>query len=215
MGVRSAVAAGSVTLLLWAGAAGAQGVIYTCKDANGKTITSDRPLPECQGRDGRVLSKQGTTVKTIEGALTAEQKAARDAEEAKRKEEATLRAEQLRKDKALLGTYQNIDDLESKRQRALLQVEKEMKDSERRVSFLEKQAAENRAEQEFFKKKAMPAELKRRVDENEGALRAEKVLLNSKKDEITQVNVKFDEDKKRYLELTGEAKKASAAAAKK
>ena len=119
MGVRIAVAAGSVTLLLWAGTVGAQGAIYTCKDANGKTITSDRPLPECQGRDGRVLSKQGTTVKTIEGALTAEQKAARDAEEAKRTEEATLRAAQLRKDTALLGTYQNIDDLESKRQRAV------------------------------------------------------------------------------------------------
>ena len=32
------------------------GSIYTCKDASGKTLTSDRPIPECRGREGRVLS---------------------------------------------------------------------------------------------------------------------------------------------------------------
>lgn len=185
------------------------GRIYTCKDASGKTITSDRPLPECQGREGRVLSTQGTTVKKIDAPLTPEQQAAREVEEEKKKEEAVKRAEQLRKDKALLNTYQNIDDLESKRQRALLQVEREMKDAERRVSFLEKQEKEYKQEEEFFKKKKMPIELKRKLDENEGALRAERLLMTSKKDEISQVNLKFDEDKKRYLELSGVATKAA------
>jgi hypothetical protein len=183
--------------------------IYTCKDASGKTITSDRPLPECQGREGRVLSNQGTTLKTIEAPLTPEQQAVREVEEEKKKEAALKRAEQLRKDKALLNTYQNLDDLESKRQRALLQVEREMKDAERRVSFLVKQEQEYKQEEEFYKKKKMPVELKRKLDENEGALRAERLLLTSKKDEITQVNLKFDEDKKRYLELSGAAAKAA------
>ena len=191
--------------------------IYTCKDASGKTITSDRPLPECQGREGRVLSKTGTTVQTIEAPLTDEQKAAREAEEEKKKETAVVRAEQLRRDKALLGTYQNLDDLESKRQRALLQVEREMRESEKRMSLLEKTEQENKQEQEFYKRKQMPVELKRRVDENEGALRAEKLLLASKKDEIVQVNQKFDDDKKRYTELTagpGKGKPAATAETK-
>ena len=178
------------------------GRIYTCKDASGKTITSDRPLPECQGREGRVLSKTGTTVQTIEAPLTDEQKAAREAEEEKKKEAAAVRAEQQRRDKALLSTYQSLDDLESKRQRALLQVEREMRESEKRMGVLEKVEQENKQEQEFYKRKQMPAELKRRVDENEGALRAEKLLLASKKAEIVQVNHKFDDDKKRYTELT-------------
>ena len=190
------------------------GRIYTCKDTSGKTITSDRPLPECQGREGRVLSKTGTTVQTIEAPLTDEQKAAREAEEEKKKETAVLRAEQLRRDKALLGTYQNLDDLESKRQRALLQVEREMRESEKRMSLLEKTEQENKQEQEFYKRKQMPVELKRRVDENEGALRAEKLLLASKKGEIVQVNQKFDDDKKRYTELTvGPGKRKPAATA--
>ena len=191
--------------------------IYTCKDASGKTITSDRPLPECQGREGRVLSKTGTTVQTIEAPLTDEQRAAREAEEEKKKEAAVLRAEQLRRDKALLSTYQNLDDLESKRQRALLQVEREMRESEKRVSLLEKAEQENKQEQEFYKRKQMPVELKRRVDENEGALRAERLLLASKKDEIIQVHQKFDEDKRRYTELTvgpGKSKPAATAETK-
>ena len=191
--------------------------IYTCKDASGKTITSDRPLPECQGREGRVLSKTGTTVQTIEAPLTDEQRAAREAEEEKKKEAAVLRAEQLRRDKALLSTYQNLDDLESKRQRALLQVEREMRESEKRVSLLEKAEQENKQEQEFYKRKQMPGELKRRVDENEGALRAERLLLASKKEEIIQVNRKFDEDKRRYTELIagpGKGKPAATAETK-
>ena len=191
--------------------------IYTCKDASGKTITSDRPLPECQGREGRVLSKTGTTVQTIEAPLTDEQRAARDAEEEKKKEAAVVRAEQLRRDKALLSTYQNLDDLESKRQRALLQVEREMRESEKRMGVLEKVEQENKQEQEFYKRKQMPVELKRRVDENEGALRAEKLLLASKKGEIVQVNQKFDDDKKRYTELTagpGKGKPAATAETK-
>ena len=193
------------------------GRIYTCKDASGKTITSDRPLPECQGREGRVLSKTGTTVQTIEAPLTDDQRAAREAEEEKKKEAAVVRAEQLRRDKALLSTYQNLDDLESKRQRALLQVEREMRESEKRMGVLEKVEQENKQEQEFYKRKQMPVELKRRVDENEGALRAEKLLLASKKGEIVQVNQKFDDDKRRFTELTvgpGKGKPAATAETK-
>ena len=207
-GVAVLIAQGAVLTAPDALAQAAGGRIYTCKDASGKTITSDRPLPECQGRDGRILSNQGTTVKTIEAPLTSEQQAAREVEEEKKKEAGIKRAEQLRKDKALLNTYQNIDDLESKRQRALLQVEREMKEAERRVSFLAKQELEIKEEEAFFKKKQMPLELKRKLDENEGALRAERSLLASKKDEITQVNQRFDEDKKRFTELSAPARAA-------
>ncbi len=204
----------SATWSLVAVDAVAQSRIYTCKDASGKTITSDRPLPECQGREGRVLSGQGTTVKRIEAPLTPEQIAAREAAEQKKHAEEERRREQLRKDKALLNTYASLDDIESKRQRALSQVEREAREAERRISLLERQASENRSEADFYKKKAIPSDLKRRLDENEAALKAEKNLFGQKKDEVAQVNIKFDEDKKRYLDLIGAAS-ASQPAAKK
>jgi hypothetical protein len=195
-----------VALLLGLAAAGcwAQSAskIYTCKDANGKILTSDAPLQECQGREQRILGKDGTTLKIIPAPLTEEQKAAREIEDKKKKEDDDKKREQLRKDKALINTYENVDDIDSKRARALAQVEREARESERRMVTLQKQNEDNQAEAEFYKKKPMPADLKRRLDGNEAALHAEKLLLASKRAEVTQVNQKFDDDKKRYLELT-------------
>jgi len=196
----------------WAQSSGATR-IYTCKDANGKTLTSDRPILECQDREQRVLGRDGTVIQRIDAPLTAEQKAEREAELAKKKVEDDRRREQLRKDKALLNTYENVDDIESKRQRALQQVEREARESEKRMTLLRKNAADNAAEAEFYKKKPRPPDLKRRMDENEAALRAEQLLLQSKRDEVTQVNLKFDDDKRRYIELTGGPAPAAAGSA--
>jgi len=196
-----------------AGEALAQTRIYTCKDASGKTLTSDRPLQECQGREQRILGKDGTVVQKIDAPLTDEQKAERAAEEKKKKAEDDRKREQLRKDKALLNTYENVDDIESKRQRALQQVEREARESEKRMTLLRKNAADNAADAEFYKKKPRPPDLKRRMDENEAALRAEQLLLQSKRDEVTQVNLKFDDDKRRYIELTGGPAPAAAGSA--
>lgn len=188
--------------LLCAGSWAQSGRVYTCRLANGKIITSDHQVQECADREQRVLGRDGTTIQVIPAPLTPEQKAARDVELAKKKEEDDKRREQLRRDKALLNTYENVDDLESKRQRALQQVEREARESEKRMGVLQKQANDNAAEAEFYKKKAMPVDLRRRMDENEAALRAEKLLFSSKRDEVAQVNQRFDDDKKRYLELT-------------
>ena len=119
-----------------------------------------------------------------------------------------MRKDQLRRDKALLNTYANLDDIESKRQRALSQVEREARESERRISTLERQAGENQAEADFYRKKQLPANLKRKQDENEAALNAERLLFTSKKSDVTQVHLKFDQDRKRYIELTGADKAA-------
>ena len=209
-----ASALGLALLVGWpAAGALAQTRVYTCKDANGKTITADRPLEECQGREQRILGKDGTLIQKIDAPLTTEQRAERAAEEKKKKVEDDRKREQLRKDKALLNTYENVDDIESKRQRALQQVEREARESEKRMTLLQKNAADNAAEAEFYKKKPRPADLKRRMDENEAALRAEQLLLQSKRDEVTQVNLKFDDDKKRYIELTGGSAPAAAGSA--
>ena len=39
--------------------AGAQSSIYTCIDAQGRRITSDRPIPQCLDREQRELSRSG------------------------------------------------------------------------------------------------------------------------------------------------------------
>ncbi|HEY4372346.1 MAG TPA: hypothetical protein VGN52_10500 [Burkholderiales bacterium] len=209
--VQASAVLGLILGLVCASGWAQSGKVYTCRDANGRILTSDKQIPECRDREQRILGRDGTVMQVIPAPLTPEQKAAREVELAKQKQEDDRRREQLRKDKALLNTYENVDDIDSKRQRALQQVEREARESEKRMTQLEKQAADNSAEAEFYKKKPMPADLRRRVDENEAASRAEKLLYNSKRDEVAQVNLKFDEDKKRYIDLTtGKATAGSA-----
>ena len=54
---------GAVCLALAAGASWAQvGGIYTCTDANGRKLTSDRPIPACLDREQNVLNPQGREI---------------------------------------------------------------------------------------------------------------------------------------------------------
>ena len=48
--------------------------IYMCKDATGKTITSDRPIPECADRAVKELDKNGVIRREVSAPPTAEEK---------------------------------------------------------------------------------------------------------------------------------------------
>jgi hypothetical protein len=59
----------------------APGRIYTCVDAAGRKHTSDRPIPECQTREQRVLNSDGSTKNVLGPALTADERATNEARE--------------------------------------------------------------------------------------------------------------------------------------
>jgi hypothetical protein len=69
------VAAGLVLAMfggsLWAqGAAGPIPQIYTCTDASGRKLTSDRPIMECSDREQTILNPSGTVKARIGPVLT-------------------------------------------------------------------------------------------------------------------------------------------------
>src|SRR5438552_17019408 len=76
----------SLAISLLGGAAQAQ--IYTCVDANGKRLTSDRPLPECALREQRQLNADGSVRRIVPPAMTADERAEA---ELKEREEAAAR----------------------------------------------------------------------------------------------------------------------------
>ena len=56
---------------LWAqGAAGPVPQIYTCTDASGRKLTSDRPIAECRDREQTILNPSGTVKARIGPVLT-------------------------------------------------------------------------------------------------------------------------------------------------
>ena len=56
----------------------------------------------------------------------------------------------------------------------------------------------------------MPFKLKQEISNNEIEIRNQTSLLDAKKKEINTINAKYDEDKRRYIELTS-GKAATAA----
>ena len=200
-----------VTLLALASApASAQSRLFKCKDGKGKTYYTQTPPTECLGKEMDELNKQGTLVKKREAALTPEQLAAREAEEKRKKEEELAAKEENRKNQALLNTYASEKDIEDGRQRALRQAEQAAKDIEKRIAEAQKRTQALAAEKEFYVKKPMPKKLQDDIKNNEIESKVQQDALAAKRKELGDINAKYDEDKRRYLQLTGAKPKAAA-----
>ena len=202
-----------ILLALAPGPASAQQAVYKCKDGKGKTYYTQTPPAECLGKEMDELSKQGTVVKKREAALTPEQIAAREAEEKRKKEEEERAKEEKRKNQALLNTFSSEKDIEDGRQRALKQAEQATKEIQKRIEDAEKRTQKLAAEKEFYAKKPMPKKLQDDIKNNEIDVKGQQDALAAKKKELGEINAKYDEDKRRYLELTGAKPKAAAAPA--
>jgi len=181
--------------------------IIKCVGKDGKTYVGSTLPPQCQGQAIDQMNKQGQVVKRTEAMLTPEQRAAKDAEmrAAKEKEAEAARKEQeeSRKNKALLSTYGSEKDIEIARGRALTDNEKAVKETQAKIAQIEKAGEVMKKELEFYKgKNKPPPKVTQDIQNNEIDLKAQQVLLAAKKKEVDGINAKYDEDKRRYIELT-------------
>ena len=190
------------TLLAVAPAA-AQERMYKCVDARGKVYYTQVPPPECLGRDTQELNKSGTLIRKNPAAMTPAQEQAREAERRKKLEDEERSREERRKNLALLNTYSSEKDIEEARARSLAETQGAIADTERRIEGAQKRHKELEAEKEFYVKKPMPFKLKQEIANNDIEIKNQIVLLDAKKKEISTINAKYDEDKRRYIELTG------------
>src|SRR3989475_8151392 len=188
--------------LLAAAPAAAQQRMYKCVDARGKVYYTQVPPPECLGRDTQELNKSGTLIRKNPAALSPAQEQAREAERRKKIENEERSKEERRKNLALLNTYSSEKDIEDTRTRALAEAQGAIEDTERRIAGAQKRYKELEAEKEFYVKKQMPFKLRQEIANNEIEIKNLIVLLDAKKKEISTINAKYDEDKRRYVELT-------------
>ena len=192
-----------LTLLALAPAS-AQQRMYKCVDVKGKVYYTQVPPPECLGRDTQELNKSGTLMRKNPAAipLSPAQEQAREAERRKKVEDEERSREERRKNLALLNTYSSEKDIEEARTRALTEAQGAIEDTERRIAGAQKRHKELEAEREFYVKKPMPFKLRQEIANNEIELKNQIVLLDAKKKEISTINAKYDEDRRRYTELT-------------
>ena len=198
--------------------------IIKCVGKDGKTYVGSTMPPQCAGQATDQMNKQGQVVKRTEAMLTPEQRAAKEAEEtSKREKEAEIarkEKDESRKNKALLSTYGSEKDIEVARGRALTDNQAAVKQTQDKIAQIDKTGAGLKKELEFYSgKNKPPAKLTQDIQSNDTDRKAQEELLAAKKKEVDAINAKYDEDKRRYLELTkGPAAApapAAAAAAKK
>lgn len=175
----------SVGVALGLAALAAQAQSFRCIGPDGKKYYGQSVPPQCVGVVVEQLNAQGNVIKRIDPRAEAEARAKRAAEEAERKRQALLAKEQGRRDQALLATYSSEKDVEDMRRRSLENDQRIMQDLEARIAALKQRRDLSGADTKGIDKE----------------LRAQEELLASKQKGVAAINAKYDEDKKRYLEL--------------
>lgn len=187
------------------GSAAAAGQFYCCIDEQGKQVCGDILPQACYGRAYRELGISGRTVRNVGAPLTAEQRAQQLIEDERRKEQEVALREQKRKDQALLDTYGTEKDIEVLRERAENDVMLSIKAAEEKITESYQYRKKFEEEAEFYKNKPLPAHVSKGLRDADAEVAALKSVIVSKKKTLETIRIKYDEDQRRFIELTRSA----------
>ncbi|MEJ5992554.1 DUF4124 domain-containing protein [Ramlibacter sp. PS3R-8] len=201
------------TLLTSAAAmASAQGSrIYTCVDAKGRKLTSDRPIVDCIDREQKELSGSGTVRRTVPPTPTAQERALIEERERKAADEKQRLADERRAVRALVSRYPNRAAHDAERSRALQAQQEVISTGQRRIEELNDQRKLLTVETEFYKDVGQwPSLLKRQFDENAQQLAAQQRFMASQDEERARINARYDEELARLRPLWAQRSTAAA-----
>ena len=194
-----------VLLALVSGPAAAQ-KLYKWGDENGQGHYGDKIPPEYANQDREVLNKQGLAVGREEGAETAEEARARQ----EREKQAKAAEEQAQRDRMLLATYQNVDEIELLRARRLDQIDAQLTIQEQSLTNLKARHAEQVQRASRYqpankdpKAPPMPEGMAEDIARAESDIRTQQLNLDKRRKERSALNQQFDADVARFKELKG------------
>jgi hypothetical protein len=178
--------------------------LYRWVDKNGQVHYGDKIPPEYANQDRDVLNKSGVKVGTEQAAGTPEAIKAR--EEAERAQAAA--AEQARRDRMLLQTYQNPAEIELLRARRLDQIDAQLLIQEQSLTNLKQRRAEQMRQAGRYAPRStkpnappLPEGLAADLEQSASDISVQEANLQKKRDEREAVNRQFDEDLRRFKEL--------------
>lgn len=162
--------------------------VYTCVDARGRKLTSDRPIPECTDREQKVLNPSGTVKAKVGPTLTAQEKAEQDQLIKREAEERGRQAEEKRRDRALLTRYPSKQVHDKERQEAIGGINVVIQAAAQRLTELINQRKGIDEEMEFYKKdpSKAPAYLRRQLEENIQSQSVQIRFINEQKAEVEE-----------------------------
>jgi hypothetical protein len=188
--------------------AGSSGSIFTCTTAQGRRLTSDRPIPECMDREQREMGPSGAVRRRIAPVQTEEERAA---DEARQKQQDALRRQQVeatRRDQLLLARYPTLAQHAAERQAALRRTLEVDALARQRIAILEKERDKLRQAQRESSGAGPDAGgvLRQQLLSNAGELDAQQNFLAAQDEERQRINARFDAEMQRLKPLWSAAR---------
>lgn len=179
------------------------GGVYTCVDATGRKLTADRPIPECNDREQKILNPSGTVRAKVGPSLTAKERADIESKEKREAEERNRLLEERRRDRALLVRYPSKAVHDQERADAVGQIQVVVKAATNRLEELAKQRRTIDEEMEFYKKDPTkaPAYVRRQLEENTQSQAVQRRFIGEQEAEAKRVNERFDDELARLRPL--------------
>ena len=183
--------------------------IYTCKNAAGHTLTSDRPIQECADRAMLVRQSVHQKAREIPRPLTAEERRKLEAEQEKQKAEAQL--EELRKKDELYlqSNFKSESDIELARQQLLETVKEKINVGNEQIKAIGRILTELQEEQQENSSKSPTenAELQRRAGQLALSVKNTRSTIERYEAEQVRINAQYDDILRRYREIVLKRKK--------
>lgn len=188
-------------VLLVTGTAAAQqpapqsgGSIYTCMDAQGRKLTSDRPIAACADREQRELGPTGTVRRVLGPTLTDHERTALEAQHRKAQEERSRAQEERRRERVLLARYPDAATHQAERTAALALVDEVSRAAAQRTAELRQQRKVLDQELEFYSGNPAkaPMNLRRQLADNEESMLEQQRFLVKQEQEKRRVGQRFD-----------------------
>jgi hypothetical protein len=200
MYARLAVLAATLALLPFA----ADAQSYRCVGKDGKKYYGQNLPPECLGQPAEQLNSQGMVIKRIDPQASAAERAKKEADEEGRKKRELVSKEEGRRNRALLATYTSEKDIEQSRARALQDNEAAIREIEGKIGALKKRQTDLQKELASSKggKNAPPPRIAQDIKGAEFDIKTQEDLLAAKKKDVDAINARYNDDKRRYNELT-------------
>ncbi|MDZ7859017.1 DUF4124 domain-containing protein [Sphaerotilus sp.] len=175
--------------------------IYTCVNAKGQRITSDRPIAECLDRAQELRNSDGSVRKVVPPSMTAEERAAHEDRLRREMAAEAMRRDAIRLDRNLLGRYPDEARHQRARRAALEPLNTALSATERRLAELEHERRRLQDEAEFYKGRDLPRELKIKFGNNQAALQAQQDAAQNHQAEINRINATYDQELARLKRL--------------
>lgn len=174
---------------------------FCCADERNQQRCGDVLPTACRTRAYIEYNEAGIRVRSVERPLTDAEQAAKDADYKKQRELADAAAQQQRSDTALLSTYADEKDLDTARDRAVVEMERSVKSTEENLLELKKSRVKIDADKEFFKNKPLPEDMKQKIARSQASIDELQKSIIDKKKELEDTKAKFEGFRARLKQL--------------